>query len=134
MEPELTKGVWRDGWFVSNDLGYLDGQGNVYYNGRKGDVINIGGYKISPVDVEEIALLSGVVSECVCIESFDEFGVPYLKLLVVPKNDDKFISSELGRFLSSKLEAYKIPRRIERVDGIKRTFNGKIDRKAYRQT
>lgn len=134
MEPELTKGVWRDGWFVSNDLGYLDDQGNVYYNGRKGDVINIGGYKISPVDVEEIALLSGVVSECVCIESFDEFGVPYLKLLVVPKNDDKFISSELGRFLSSKLEAYKIPRRIERVDGIKRTFNGKIDRKAYRQT
>ena len=115
-------------------MGYLDDQGNVYYNGRKGDVINIGGYKISPVDVEEIALLSGIVSECVCIESFDEFDVPYLKLLVVPKNDDKFISSELGRFLSSKLEAYKIPRRIERVDGIKRTFNGKIDRKAYRQT
>lgn len=131
-EPKLTNEVWKDGWFISNDLGYLDEQGNIYYSGRKGDVINIGGYKISPVDVEETALFSDLISDCVCIEERDEFDVPYLKLLVVPKNVADFNSAKLGKFLSDKLEAYKVPRIIEQVNKINRTFNGKIDRKSYR--
>lgn len=132
MEPELTKGVWKDGWFVSNDLGFMDEEGNVYYNGRKGDVINIGGYKIAPTDVEEVALLSGMINECICIEALDEFKVPYLKLLVVVPNEDKFDATALGAFLSDKLEAYKVPRKIEITDKVEKTFNGKINRKAYR--
>ena len=132
MEPELTKGVRKDGWFVSNDLGFMDENGNVYYNGRKGDVINIGGYKIAPTDVEEVALLSGFINECICIEALDEFKIPYLKLLVVVPDKSKFNATALGAFLSDKLEAYKVPRKIEITDKVEKTFNGKINRKAYR--
>lgn len=131
-EPELTKEVWNNGFFVSNDLGYLDEAGNVYFAGRKGDVINIGGYKIAPSDVEEAALRSGMINECICIEAFDEFKVPYLKLLVVVNDNTAFNSNKLGEFLTDNLEAYKVPRIIEITDKVEKTFNGKINRKAYR--
>ena len=130
-EKELTSSVMKNGWFVSNDLGYIDDKGRLYYCGRKGDVINIGGYKIAPTDVEEEALLSGIINECICIEDFDEYDVPYLKMLVVAK--EGFDPKKLTDFLCEKLETYKIPRKIEIVESINKTFNGKIDRKSYRR-
>ena len=132
MEPELTSSVWKDGWFVSNDLGTMDECGRVYYHGRRGDVINIGGYKIAPTDVEETALLSGMISECICVESFDEYRIPYLKLIVVENKDKNVDAAELLAFLGKRLESYKVPRKVEAADRIEKTFNGKIDRKAYR--
>lgn len=133
LEPELTSTVWKDGWFVSNDLGKMNSDGYIFYNGRKGDVINIGGYKISPTDVEEVALLSGMVNECICIEDFDEFKIPYLKLLVVVDNKESFDAIKLNKFIANKLEAYKVPRKIECTDAIEKTFNGKLNRKAYKK-
>ena len=130
-EPELTASVVNDGWFISSDLGYLDESGNIFYAGREGDVINIGGYKIAPTEVEEVALMSGLCRECVCIESFDEYDVPFVKLLVVT-DDAGFNPRKLLMFLSDRLEAYKVPRKIETVDAVEKTFNGKIDRKVYR--
>ena len=132
-EPELTNSVFKDGWFVSNDIGTFDADGYLYYIGRKDDVINLGGYKIAPTDVESLALQSGLVQECLCIEDHDEYGVPFLKLLVVVEDQSKFDPVALNAFLSDKLEKYKIPRNIEAVDALIKTFNGKIDRKAYRK-
>ena len=132
-EPELTQSVFKDGWFVSSDIGTFDADGYLYFIGRKDDVINLGGYKIAPTDVESLALQSGFVQECLCIEDHDEFGVPYLKLLVVVEDKSKFDPVALNAFLSDKLEKYKIPRVIEAVDALIKTFNGKTDRKAYRK-
>ena len=132
-EPELTQSVFKDGWFVSNDIGTFDADGYIYYIGRKDDVINIGGYKIAPTDVESLALQSRLVQECLLIEDYDEYGVPYLKLLVVVEYKSKFDPVALNAFLSDKLEKYKIPRVIEAVDSLIKTFNGKTDRKAYRK-
>ena len=132
-EPELTQSVFKDGWFVSSDIGTFDADGYLYYIGRKDDVINIGGYKIAPTDVESLALQSGFVHECLCIEDYDEYDVPYLKLLVVVEDKSKFDPVALNAFLSDKLEKYKIPRVIEAVDALIKTFNGKTDRKAYRK-
>ena len=132
-EPELTQSVFKDGWFVSSDIGKFDEDGYLYYIGRKDDVINLGGYKIAPTDVESLALQSGLVQECLCIEDHDEYGVPFLKLLVVVEDKSKFDPVALGAFLSDKLEKYKIPRVIEAVDALIKTYNGKTDRKAYRK-
>ena len=132
-ELELTQSVFKDGWFVSSDIGTFDAEGYLYYIGRKDDVINLGGYKIAPTDVESLALQSGLVQECLCIEDCDEYNVPYLKLLVVVEDKSKFDPVALNAFLSDKLEKYKIPRVIEAVDALIKTFNGKTDRKAYRK-
>ena len=132
-EPELTRRVMKDGWFVSSDIGRFDEDGYLYYIGRKDDVINLGGYKIAPTDVENIALQSGLVHECICIEDSDDYGVPFIKLLVVVADKNRFDPKELNAVLSDKLEKYKIPRVIEAVDALIKTFNGKTDRKAYRK-
>ena len=132
-EPELTQQVMKDGWFVSSDIGKFDADGYLYYIGRKDDVINLGGYKIAPTDVENIALQSGLVHECLCIEDSDDYGIPFIKLLVVVADKSKFDPKALNAFLSDKLEKYKIPRTIEAVDALKKTYNGKTDRKAYRK-
>ena len=132
-EPELTKSVFRGDWFVSNDIGKLDRDGQLFILGREGDVINIGGYKIAPTDVEDAAIRSGMVDECICIVDRDEYDVPYLKLLVVCSEADKFDPKALNTYLADELEAYKVPRKIELTDSIRKTFNGKIDRKAYRK-
>lgn len=132
-EPELTRSVFKDGYFVSSDIGAFDHEGYLYYIGRKDDVINLGGYKIAPTDVESLALQSRLVQECLLIEDYDEYNVPYLKLLVVVEDEDKFDPVALNAFLSEKLEKYKIPRVIEVVDALIKTFNGKTDRKAYRK-
>ena len=132
-EPELTKSVYHDGWFVSSDIGTFDKDGYLYYVGRKDDVINIGGYKIAPTDVENLALQSGLIQECICIEDTDEYDVAYIKLLVIVEDKEKFDPAQLNTYLSERLEKYKIPRTIEAVDELKKTFNGKIDRKAYRK-
>ena len=129
-EPELTASVWNGDWFVSGDLGDLDEDGRLYYRGRLGDVINIGGYKIAPTEVEETALRAGGLRECICVREKDQFGVAYLKLLIVPQGE--FDAKALTAYLAAHLEAYKLPRVIEPTDAVKRTFNGKIDRKAYR--
>lgn len=129
--PELTTEVMHGEWYVSSDLGVLDEDGNIYYNGRKGDVINIGGYKISPIDVEEVALLSGMVKECICILSENKQGYPILKLLAVP--NDSFDSKELIKYISKRLEPYKVPKEVEIIDEVHKTFNGKLDRKYYRK-
>ena len=132
-EPELTRSVFRDGWFVSSDIGTFDKDGYLYYVGRKDDVINLGGYKIAPTDVENLALQSGMIQECICIEDKDEYDVSYIKLLVIVEDKDKFDPAQLNYYLSERLEKYKIPRVIEAVDDLIKTFNGKIDRKAYRK-
>ena len=129
---ELTKSVMKDGWFISNDLGFIDADGQLHYSGRKGDVINIGGYKIAPTDVEDVALLSGMIDECVCIESVDELNVPCLKLLIVSREGNHFDTKALIDFMKERIEAYKIPKIINSVSAINRTFNGKIDRKSYK--
>ena len=128
---DLTKNVYKDGWFISNDLGYIDENGNIYYNGRKGDVINVGGYKISPIDVEEVALLSGLLKECICVSDKDKFDNTILKLLVVPINEN-YSDIKLMEFMSKKLEGYKLPKKIEIIEKVEKTFNGKINRKFYR--
>lgn len=132
-EPELTESVYHDGWFVSSDIGTFDEEGYLYYVGRKDDVINLGGYKIAPTEVESLALQSGMIEECICIEDTDEYDVAHIKLLVTVEDKDHFDPSLLNAYLSERLEKYKIPRTIEAVDELKKTFNGKIDRKAYRK-
>ncbi|MBQ6019791.1 MAG: acyl--CoA ligase [Clostridia bacterium] len=127
--PELTKDVLVDGIVYTNDIGYIE-DGFVYIIGRKGDVINVGGLKVAPTEVEEAALAFEGINECICIALPDKITGNIVKLLYV--SDDDIDIKKLEVFLATKLEAFKIPKRYERVDEIRKTYNGKIDRKSYR--
>ena len=128
-EPKLTEDVLKNGIVYTNDLGYIDNEGYVYIVGRKGDVINVGGLKVSPIEVESAALEFKGVEDCICVGIKDQITGRALKLLIVSKMDIDFL--ELNKSLSKKLENYKVPKLYERVEKIARTYNGKLDRKYY---
>ncbi|MBE7005072.1 MAG: acyl--CoA ligase [Ruminococcaceae bacterium] len=131
-EPELTKLALSGNTVFTSDLGYMDEDGFVYVIGRQGDVINVGGLKVAPTEVEEAALGFDGVEDCVCIAKDHPISGKTPKLLVVMKQNRAFDAKELREYLLERLESYKVPTSFERVDTVKRTYNGKIDRKAYR--
>ncbi len=127
----LTATVLRDDTVYMSDYGSIDGEGMLHIGGRETDVINIGGYKVSPVEVEEAALAMPGVKDCVCIAVPHKITGNALKLMVVMTAKESFDKRKMALFLKSKLETYKVPMLYELVDAVKRTYNGKIDRKAY---
>lgn len=130
----LTRSVLHEGKLLTSDLGHLDDEGRLHLTGRIGDVINVGGYKVIPTEVENAALAIPGIKDCVCIAAQHRVLGTVLKLLVVLYEGYEWNKRSLAKQLSEKMEAYKVPMLYEQVDVIKRTFNHKIDRKAYLQS
>lgn len=130
--PELTKEAMPDGDYIyTKDMGYIDEEGYVYMLGRKDDVINYGGVKISPEEIESMVIKSDWIADCACIPVNDPLTgqAPKLYIQLEPAKADSYVAKEFKSFLSEVLDANKLPKYIEIIDEIPRTFNGKIKRK-----
>lgn len=128
-EPELTAGAkLNDNTIITSDYGYFDEDGFLILIGRANDVINFGGLKVAPNEVEAKVLEFGTVDECILIPAGKEGNI-VLKLLVTMKEGCEFDQAALAAFLAANLEPYKLPKRYAVVPEIAKTFNGKIDRK-----
>lgn len=128
-EPELTESVLKNGFIYSKDLMYFDSNGALHFSGRGDDVINVRGFKVSPIEVVDVALRFPMIKDCACVPYDDKALGRCLKMFVVVKEGYAFDVEEVIAFLETKLEAYKIPKYIERISEIPKTYNGKIDRK-----
>ena len=129
--PEVNAATLVDGWLITNDLVYTDDEGFVYMLGRADDIINVGGEKVSPIEIENVATEHGIVHDAACIGVPDEImgQVPVLFVATGEPYDEE----DLIRFLSSRLESFKIPQQIFRVGEIPRNRMKKLDRKAVRR-
>ena len=128
--PELTREAMPDGDYIyTKDLGYIDEDGYVYMLGRKDDVINYGGVKISPEDIESAVIKNDIVKDCACIPIDDPLTGQAPKLYVVLEDGAELDLKEFKTYLAQVIDANKLPTRIEQIDEIPRTFNGKIIRK-----
>lgn len=132
-DEESTKKVIVNGKVYMSDLGYIDENGMIFLSGRVGDVINVGGYKVNPLEVENVAAAFPGVSDCICIAATHPVIGPVLKLLVEIDKGTAFDKHALAAFIKTKLDSYKVPTMYEVVDSIKYTYNGKKDRKAYKE-
>ena len=128
-EPELTASVLRDGYIYSKDLMYFDDRHRLFFAGRSDDVVNIRGFKVAPTEVEDALLRNEKVADCACIPFDDPSMGKCLKMFVVMKAGEAFDAKELAQFLTTKLEAYKVPRYFVELAEIPKTYNGKVDRK-----
>ncbi len=131
---ELTKSVIdENGIFYSSDLGYIDDEGFVYMIGRADDVINIGGLKIAPTEVEaEVLRVKGVV-EAACFATENRMGGFVPNLAVVMDKGCVFDKKLISEFLLNNLEAFKVPKNIFEVDDIPKKPNGKPDRQKFKE-
>lgn len=132
-DEENTRKVLKDGKIYGSDLGYVDDEGLIHLKGRQGDVINVGGFKVDPSEVENAAASHDLVKDCICIDGTHPVIGTVLKLLVVLADGASLDKRSLALHLKSKLEPHKIPTYYEAVESIQRTYNGKLDRKFYKK-
>lgn len=127
--PELTAEAMENGFIYTKDLGYIDEDGLVYMLGRKDDVINFGGVKIAPEEIESIVITHENIVDCACIPIKDSLTGQAPKLYIAVKDLSAHAPKEFKSWLQKNLDANKQPKTIEIIDEIPRTFNGKIQRK-----
>ena len=132
-DDAMTAQVKHDHTVFTADNGRLDEHGRLHLLGRDDDVINVGGYKVAPTDVEDVALAFPGVNDCVCICDHSPVLGDRLKLLVVKDEEHDFTFRDLAQFIATKLEGYMVPQAYEWVHHVERTFNGKLNRKFYRK-
>lgn len=131
---ELTRTVLYDNAVHTADLAYLDERGCLRLTGREDDVINLAGFKVAPVEVEDFALAYPNIKDCICIATAHPILGTALRLLVVLSDAEKpFDKRALAQHLKQHLESYKVPTSYEVVSAVRRTYNGKLDRKSYRK-
>ena len=131
---------FRDGWLLTGDLGYLDSDGYVFLVGRTDDVINRGGEKIMPREIEEILTqIPGVAGAVVVGEADDVFGqvpVAYIELEGLASAGDisahEALVATCRQTLLDSLPRGRRPDRMVVVDALPRHATGKIQRGAVR--
>ncbi len=128
-DPEETAKVLIDGVVYSNDVAYFDEDGDIILLGRKGDVINVGGNKVSPEEIENTAKKMPGIADCGVIPVADAFKGHVPKLFVQLEPGVEFDPIAIRNFLAKSLEPYKVPAFIQQIDKIPRSYNGKLLRK-----
>ncbi len=142
--PNVFKGYWRmpdktraefrpDGYFITGDLGVIDGRGYLSIVGRGKDLIITGGLNVYPKEVEEeIDALPGVVESAVVGLPHADFGEA---VTAVVATGGKAVASEAGVLaaLETRLAGFKRPKRVIFVDELPRNTMGKVQKAALRE-
>ena len=127
-DPELNAQAFMDGWFRTGDLGYFDSDGFLFLTGRVKELINRGGFKVSPAEVD--AALAGHPA----VKDVATYGVPHASLgedvaaAVVLRDGTNATAQELRDFAFAIIADYKVPTAIHVVDAIPRMARGKVRR------
>lgn len=130
--PEATAARRRGGWFLTGDLGVMDSDGQIAYRGRADDMMNAGGFRVSPAEVE-VALsgLPGVEALAVTdVEIRPDVRVIAAFYTGPAEIDPAILEAEAARHLAR----YKQPRLYRRLDSLPTGPNGKLSRRALRDS
>ncbi len=125
--PAETAEVLRDGWVWTKDVGTIDDQGFVQLLGRSDEMINSGGFNISPREVEQALQDHPAVVDCVVLGVPDARWGTAVNALVELRAESPADAEEIVDFLRPRL-SFRTPKRIVVTDGIPRNPYGKVDR------
>jgi long-chain acyl-CoA synthetase len=141
--PQVMRGYWqrpdesalvlRDGWLLTGDLAEMSPDGYFRIVGRKKDMVNVGGFKVFPDEVDAVLHEHEGVLEAATI------GVPhpargeFVKSFVVPKPGRTLTAEELQAFLRERLAPYKVPREVEFLAALPKSTVMKVLRRELRE-
>ncbi len=126
--PQATADAFTDGWFRTGDQGVMDADGYLAITGRLKELINRGGEKISPLEVDEVIMDHPAVAQVAT------FALPHDTLgeevaaAVVLQDGTSVDEQELREFAAERLAKFKVPRRIVILDEIPKGATGKLQR------
>jgi malonyl-CoA/methylmalonyl-CoA synthetase len=133
--PEKTKSEFRDdGFFITGDLGKIDGAGYVHILGRGKDLVISGGFNVYPKEIEsEIDAMPGVIESAVIGVPHADFGEGVTAILVCDK-DAHVDETSVLKALDGRLAKFKMPKRVIVVDELPRNAMGKVQKNILRDT
>ena len=132
-DPEADRRAFVGGWFHTGDQGYLDADGYLYVTGRLKELINRGGAKIAPREVDEALMEHPAVAQAVA------FAVPHTRLgeevaaAVVLRPGTTATEPEIRQYAAMRLADFKVPRRVLVLDTLPMGPTGKIQRSGLAQ-
>jgi acyl-CoA synthetase (AMP-forming)/AMP-acid ligase II/thioesterase domain-containing protein len=132
--PELNQAAFIKGWFRTGDIGSLDGDGFLSLHGRLSEIINRGGEKIAPAEIESALLRHPAIAEAAA------FAIAHPRLgddvaaAVIPHPGAQTTPAELRQFLQLELASFKIPRHILFLDQLPKGATGKVQRRRLRES
>jgi len=126
--PEQNKQAFSGGCFFTGDLGKKDENGRIYLTGRKKMLIDIGGDKVDPLEVEDILIAHPKVKEAVVVGTKGSDGVELTKAVIVPNGECS--EQEIVAYCKERIADFKVPRMVEfRQELPKDPVFGKVQRK-----
>ena len=142
--PQVMKGYWnqeqetravlQDGWFLTGDIAKMDEDGYFYIVDRKKDMINVGGFKVYPREVEDVLFEHPDIKEVGVVGIPDEFSGEAVKAFVVLKDPSKKLTEqEVISFCLERLAKFKAPVKVEFMQDLPKTLVGKVLRRKLRE-
>ncbi|MCW5983442.1 MAG: AMP-binding protein [Bryobacteraceae bacterium] len=126
--PKANEGAFSNGWFRTGDQGYVDADGYLFLTGRLKELINRGGEKISPREIDEVLLDHPLVAQAVAFAIPDERLGEDVGAAVVLKPEAEITEIELREFAAERLADFKVPRRLVILNEIPKGPTGKLQR------
>jgi long-chain acyl-CoA synthetase len=132
--PEATTQTFRGGWHHTGDLGRLDEQGYLWYEGRKAEkeLIKPGGENVYPAEVEKVILEHPAIAQTVVFGVPDSKWKEGIKAVCVLKPDTQITAQALISFVGDRIARYKKPQYVEFSTALPTDKNGNIDRAAVK--
>ena len=130
--PAETARTMVDGWLHTGDLGLLDARGYLFIRGRLREVINSGGFKVYPGDVEASLARHPAVAECAVFGVDDPKWGEAVNAAVVVRPGMKVTAEELMAWVKGELGSVKAPKKVRFVERLERNAAGKVSRAAVR--
>ncbi len=131
-QPGETDAVLCDGWFRTGDIARIDADGYAYIVDRKKDMIDVGGFKVYPREVEEVLYQHPAVREAAVVGIPDPGHGEIVKAFVVRKPGANVGAEELIAFVRQQIAHYKAPRAVEFRDALPRSGVQKVLRRVLR--
>ena len=131
--PEETRAAFRDGWFRSGDIGYLDKDGYLFIVDRLKDMVITGGENVYPREVEEILFTHPEVQECAVVGLPDpEYG-ERVTAFIIPNPSAKPDAQSLKAYCKERLAGFKVPKAFHLVSELPKSSAGKLLKREIRK-
>ncbi len=126
--PEANKNSFSNGWFRTGDQGYFDKDGYLKISGRLKEIINKGGEKISPLEIDNILMNHPSIEQAVCFGYNDKMLGEDIATAIIVKEGKKCSEDDVKNYSKEKLAKFKIPKKIFFVNEIPKGATGKLQR------
>jgi acyl-CoA synthetase (AMP-forming)/AMP-acid ligase II len=133
-EPELNRAAFVDDWFRTGDIGSMDNEGFLTLHGREKELINRGGEKIAPIEIDNALMRHPAVVEAAAYAVHHSRLGEDVAAAVVLRPGSTLTGDQLRKFLSTQLPWFKVPRRIDFHDQLPKGPTGKIQRQKLGNT